>query len=561
MPDDSPDRLTADPLAGARIWLSGSLPDEEGISDKQRAGILSFVETFARRVFERGGYIIHGSHPTFIEPLLQAAKLYQQEGGHKDRLTLAVSRHWTKDPNDTRPVKWREIAMVHETPEVSGEHALEKSLELLREWMVARCDAMVVVGGKWWESVGRAGVPMEIELAIQRGLPCFLLGGLGGAARDFVAKHPEVLTQLKNGLDKEANREICTREDVASLPEEVCTCLERLPLVHGRGSDGASFRILALDGGGLKGTFTAAVLAMWEQQTGLRIVEHFDLIAGTSTGGIIAIGLGVGLSAQEILEFYRQRGPIIFPMTRFRSRMFHTLKHVARPKFAQQVLLRQLQEAFNKDGNEPLLRDSLCRLVIPAYHAVGGKSHLFRTPHHRALTVDANTKATDAALATSAAPTFFTAAKIANMVAESSYFDGGVWANSPAMAAIVEATCFLEVPLERLDVLSVGTTDEPFTVRHQTRAGVIGWLRKKKILDLLMNVQQESSLKLARQLVRDSRFLRVNVTTNSGSYSLDGPKEIRELADLGANKASEPEIMVQVQSRFLNGVSVLPWQP
>jgi len=559
MADDSPNRLTAGPLAGARIWLSGSLPDKEGISDKQRAGILSFVETFARRVFEQGGYIIHGSHPTFIEPLLQAATLNQNEGGHKDRLTLAVSRYWTKDPNDTRPVKWREIAVVHETPEVSGEHALEKSLELLREWMVARCDAMVVVGGKWWESVGRAGVPMEIELAIQRGLPCFLLGGLGGAARDFVAKHPELLTQLKNGLDKETNSEICTKEDVASLPEEVCTCLERLPLVRGRGSDGASFRILALDGGGLKGTFTAAVLAKWEKQTGLRIVDHFDLIAGTSTGGIIAIGLGVGLSAQAILDFYVERGPIIFPMTRFRSRVFHTLKHVVRPKFAQQVLLRQLQEAFNDNGNEPVLSDSLCRLVIPAYHAVGGKSHIFRTPHHSALTADANTKATDAALATSAAPTFFTAAKIANMVAQSSYFDGGVWANSPAMAAIVEATCFLDIPMDRLDVLSVGTTEEPFTVRHQTRAGVIGWLRKKKILDLLMNVQQESSLKFARQLVSDPRFLRVNVITPSGSYSLDGPGEIEELADLGASKASEPEIMVQVQSRFLNGVLVVRW--
>ena len=92
------------------------------------------------------------------------------------------------------------------------------------------------------------------------------------------------------------------------------------------------------------------------------------------------------------------------------------------------------------------------------------------------------------------------------MVAESSYFDGGVWANSPATAALVEVTCFLRVPLERVDVRSVGITEEPFTVRKQTRAGVIGWLWKKRILDLLMNVQQESSLKLARHLVSDPPF-------------------------------------------------------
>jgi len=564
MADDSPNHLTANSLAGARIWLSGSVPEDEGMSDTQRTRILSFVETFAQLVFERGGYLIHGSHPTFTEPLLYAAHVHEKQGGQKDRLILAVSRHWTKNPEDNRPTAWRETATVHETPEVLGRDEYEteeKSKVLLRHWMADRCDAVVVVGGKWWKSVGgRAGVPLELELALQRGLPCFLLGGLGGAARDYVAQHPEVLARLKNGLDIEANREICTKEDVASLTQEVIKCLERLPLVHGRGSDGASFRILALDGGGLKGTFTAAALALWEQHTQLQIVNHFDLIAGTSTGGIIALGLGVGLTATDMLKFYKERGPVIFPVTRFRSRVYRTLRHVAFPKYAQEELLKQLEYAFNQNGNEPILRDSLCRLVIPTYNAVRGTSHVFRTPHHPDKTIDARIKATDAALATSAAPTFFTAANIKNMVTVGSYFDGGVWALSPVMAAIVEATCFLGIPLERLDVLSVGTTEEPFTVKHQTRAGVIGWLRKKKILDLLMNVQKESSVTLARELVGDARFCRVDVPAPTGSYSLDGPKEIADLATLGESRAQDQEILVQVKSRFLNGVPVLRWQ-
>src|SRR5439155_27033946 len=161
-----------------------------------------------------------------------------------------------------------------------------------------------------------------------------------------------------------------------------------------------------------------------------------------------------------------------------------------------------------------------------------------------------NNEAAHIALATAAAPTFFTAAKIATMVAESSYFDGGVWANSPAMAAIIEAVCLLRIPLERVDVLSVGTTEEPFTARRETRAGIIGWLWKKRILDLLMNVQQESSLKLARHLVGEPRFLRVNVTTAPGTYCLDRPKEIGELADLGNRAALEIETLGQVKSRF-----------
>jgi hypothetical protein len=90
--------------------------------------------------------------------------------------------------------------------------------------------------------------------------------------------------------------------------------------------------------------------------------------------------------------------------------------------------------------------------------------------------------------------------------------------------------------------------------------GLTGWLWKKRILDLLMNVQQESSLTLARQLVTEPRFLRVNVTTAQGSYRLDGPKEIGELADLGYNVARQPEIISQIKSRFLNGISAAPWQ-
>jgi patatin-like phospholipase/acyl hydrolase len=561
MADKPPSPLNPAALAGARIWLSGAVPEAEGATDAQRGAMLDFIRRFARGVFERGGHIVHGSHPSFTPTLLEEARRFQDLSGRKDCLVLAVSRHWSKDPKTVPTDEWRKLAVVYETPEVAGEEAREDSLELLRKWMVSRCDAIVVAGGKWWQPVGgRAGVPVELGLARERGIPCFLLGGLGGAARDYVGRHPEVFAQLKNGLDESENRELATRAEAGGLAEEVCDDLERLPLVRGRGSDGVSFRILALDGGGLKGAFTASVLATWEKQTGLRVVDHFDLIAGTSTGGILAIGLGLGLSGQQMLDFYQKRGPVIFPVTRFRSRFRYFLRHFVMPEYSQEVLLRELEAAFYPNGKPVCLKESRCRLVIPAYHAVAGASHLFRTPHHPDQTADGNTEAALVALATSAAPTFFQAAQIASTVAKSSYFDGGVWANSPTMAAIVEAVRFLRVPLERVDVLSVGTTEEPFTVRRQTRAGIIGWVLKKKILDLLMNVQEESALKLARHLVSDPRFLRVNVMTARGSYSLDGPKEIGELADLGNHVALETEVLAQVKSRFLNGVSVSPWE-
>ena len=157
-------------MDGARIWLSGALPETGTISADQRRAILGFVRKFARTVFERGGHIVHGCHPSFTPVLLEEAEKYQNNGGHKDRLLLAVSRHWSKDPKKVPTDEWRKVALVYETPEVPGEHARDESLKVLREWMVSRCDAIIVVGGKWWNRVvGRAGIPLELGLAIEQG--------------------------------------------------------------------------------------------------------------------------------------------------------------------------------------------------------------------------------------------------------------------------------------------------------------------------------------------------------------------------------------------------------
>lgn len=540
-------------LAGARIWLSGAVP--EGGS----SAVVEFVRRFSSDVFERGGHIIHGSHPSLVPILLESAERHQANGGRKDCLTLVASRQWSK--SGELPLNdWRKYALVYETPESSHLSSRSSSLDLLRKWIASRSDAVVIVGGREWGfATGRSGVPLELELAMERGLPCFVLGAFGGAAQRVSTERSNYLRHLRNGLTEEENVRLANASYAPDLSENLCGYLARLPLVRGRASDGVSFRILALDGGGLKGAFTASVLATWERQTGLRIVDHFDLIAGTSTGGILAIGLGLGLSGQEMLEFYRKRGPVIFPVTSLRSKLRHKARHLLAPKYALATLLRELESGLYQGKEALTLKQSRCRLLIPSYHVVAGASHVFRTPHHPGLTSDADMQAAHVALATAAAPTYFMAAKIANLVTESSYFDGGVWANSPAMAAVIEAVCVLGVPLDRVDVLSIGTTEQPFTARHHTRGGILQWGWKKQILELLMSVQQESSLRLARQLTGEARFRRVNVFTAPGSYSLDGATEIGELADLGYRAALDGDTLEVVRSRFLNGVFVTPW--
>jgi len=544
-------------LHGVRIWLAGAVPPE--LSEPQRNEILEFVRQFAATVYRAGGHIIHGSHPSFTPTLLDEAKKHLTNGGRKDCLTLAVSKLWSKDTNGVPVQDWRETCTVYEIPEATSEPVRDNSLQELRNWMSDRCDAFVAVGGMWWkEVVGRSGVPLEAGLAIKRGVPCFLLGGLGGAARDYVRDHAEVIRLLKNGLEDTTNQSLATEENVGGIVQTVFDQLSRLPLVRGRVTDGISFRILALDGGGIKGAFTASVLATLENSFSLPIVDHFDMIAGTSTGGILAIGLGMGLNSQQLLKFYRDRGTVIFPVTSFHKRWKHKVRHLIRHKYSQDVLFHELKTAYFPDDRKEVLGDSKCRLVVPAYDAISGACHVFRTPHHPLLKSDQFTNAAEVALATAAAPTYFSAAKVRNMIANASYFDGGVWANCPAMAAIIQAAWYLDVPIDRIDILSIGTTEEPFTVKKMAQSGAVRWALP--LIELLMNAQVESSIQHAEGLIGKPRFLRVNTVTNPGMYSLDGSQEIENLIPLGNKKASDPGILYQVKSRFLNGVASIPWR-
>src|SRR5262245_54895960 len=97
----TPDRnltLSSASFTGARGWLSGAVPEDT--AETERTTIVDFVRRFSRRVFEHGGHIVHGSHPTFTPILLEEAQRYQEQGGRKDCLVLAVSRYWSKDPTN-----------------------------------------------------------------------------------------------------------------------------------------------------------------------------------------------------------------------------------------------------------------------------------------------------------------------------------------------------------------------------------------------------------------------------------------------------------------------------
>lgn len=308
------------------------------------------------------------------------------------------------------------------------------------------------------------------------------------------------------------------------------------------------FRILALDGGGVRGTFTASFLAELEQMTGKRIAEYFDLVAGTSTGGIVALALGLGISPSEILDFYLKEGPTIFKNIGLEG-LRRSALHWFRPKHPREPLRAALERVF---GNRRM-GASHCRLVIPSFDAVNGQVHVFKTAHHARLKQDYKVTAVDVALATSAAPTFFES--YTNREGQR-FIDGGVWANCPAATAIIESMTLLEQTLGNIDILSIGTTSSPFSVSaREARRGLWGW--RRLALNLIMAAQSEAALSQAKMLVGE-RLFRVEPKVEGGRFSLDNSKEIGDLRALGISTARHKE--TEISKLFLNE-TVVPFRP
>lgn len=270
------------------------------------------------------------------------------------------------------------------------------------------------------------------------------------------------------------------------------------------------FQILALDGGGIKGIFSAALLAAIEEDLRIRVIEHFDLIAGTSTGGIIAIGLGLGLTPREMLGFYLQEGPHIFS-NKFK---IASLRQYVRRKFAADPLAAALKKHFG----DKRFGDSTKRLVIPSYNLGEDDVYIFRTAHCPNLRRDYKLAAWKVALSTSSAPTYFPAAR---QIDNLRLIDGGVWANNPSMVAIAEAFGPLSIPLPQIRLLSIGTFNELTDhKKHLDHGGYWQW--KKAAPDVIMRGQSIAASNQARFLLGKDNFLRINPSIPAGIVTLDG---------------------------------------
>ncbi|QND71389.1 CBASS cGAMP-activated phospholipase [Tardiphaga robiniae] len=286
------------------------------------------------------------------------------------------------------------------------------------------------------------------------------------------------------------------------------------------------FRILSLDGGGIKGLFPATVLAELERRYlgGASIAGYFDLVAGTSTGGIIALGLGAGLTAAEMADLYLTRGPEVFPqpsdtawgrpLSWWRGTRSYVLYNYERGP---------LESLLTGALGDKLLGDSTVRLCIPAFEGKHSEVFVFKTPHHCDYKFDRLEPMVKAALATAAAPTYF------RPLEHNGYklVDGGVWANNPVMLAVIEAMICFDLDRDQIDVLTLGCGDDPYVV-SPLQSALGGKLTWYDLIFAAMRLQSLAATNQARLLLGPPAIRRIDPPATPKPIKLDDFRRSRD---------------------------------
>lgn len=272
---------------------------------------------------------------------------------------------------------------------------------------------------------------------------------------------------------------------------------------------GKTFKILSIDGGGIRGIIPAKVLSDMEDDmraanndVHLHLCDYFDMICGTSIGSIIAMGLGLGISAHDILDILMDNADKIFPDTSIPKSVIRDV-----PFYATDYLKRKATDAFAKctPDRNTRLGDCKTRLLVPTYVSSVGKVHVFKTPHLAEYDDDWQIPAADVVLSSSAAPAYFNPYSFkfdtldgTRNVEYINNVDGGIFANNPAMIGFTEAVCKLHVPVGDVKILSIGTGNNLFCETNPNKDfGPLYWIsplnrhRKLRIYEMVASSQSE----------------------------------------------------------------------
>ena len=243
--------------------------------------------------------------------------------------------------------------------------------------------------------------------------------------------------------------------------------------------------VLSIDGGGIRGIIPAIMLAELERRMNVPIAELFDVIAGTSTGGIIALMLTIPdksgkpmYSAKQVEELYTKLGQRVFKRSALRTIL--SLGNLLNSKYSSLPLEKMLDIYME----ECRLSDALTEIIVPAYETQSASPYFFKSSYARKpWNSSDNPLMSQAAMATCAAPTYFPPYQFSE---RKCFVDGGIFANNPAVCAYAQAKNSFPHEREFL-VVSIGTGEHhvPLLCKNISDWGLIEWARP--IFDIAMN--------------------------------------------------------------------------
>lgn len=313
-----------------------------------------------------------------------------------------------------------------------------------------------------------------------------------------------------------------------------------------------TWRVLAIDGGGIRGIIPATVLSYIEKQTAKPISQLFDLIAGTSTGGILALGLtkpsptAPGLphySARDLIGLYEQEGPNVFPQSASLCRL---ARQVIRPKYSASGIERTLARYFQ----EARLSESLTDVLVTAYDIERRAPFFFKRTKARSKQAEPvlDFFMKDVARSASAAPTYFPPAQITTVVpaAYHALIDGAVFAGSPAMCAFAEARSTLTWDDQTILLVSLGTGKCESRIGYEKARnwGALRWALP--LLQISLGGSEATVDHQLRQLLSSANYFRFQCQLEFADDALDNASQanIRHLKLEGEQlvKASQAEL-------------------
>lgn len=309
--------------------------------------------------------------------------------------------------------------------------------------------------------------------------------------------------------------------------------------------DNTEIKILSLNGGGARGLFTINVLAeierIIEQETGrsdVKAGEYFDLITGTSIGGILALGLASGKSARELENTFRSQAPLIFPKI---NSIWKKIKATYSPRYCNKPLYDAIATMI---GTDITFGDLMRRVIIPAVNLSTGKPQFFKTPHNPIFNRDARLKLIDAAMATSAAPTYFAPHHCKDL--DAYFVDGGLFANNPSFIGLLEVlrdmtSDFPNATVEKVNILNIGTLGEEYAISPasvESRWGC-GYVRLWGMGERLVLTTMTANQQLQKSMLM--RELKANNALENYVY-LDDIVPNEAASDITIDNASESSL-------------------